>query len=605
MWSHAHRRLTRVVLLALGITAALAVPAAPAAAAISDGAIVLTPNTHGYICYRIPALVTAVDGTLLLFAEGRKPTCGDSGTHDVVLARSFDGGRTWPSFQVVHRGGDATTHNPVPVVDAETGRITLLTTRSYRTVWKQHSTDNGTTWSAPQEITDAVKLPSWGSYATGPAHGIQLTRGAHAGRLVAGTHYTTTGSRKGGALIYSDNGGQDWQLGAYDDSADPDLRVQELSAFERPDGSIFTLARDEGGANLATVASAVSTDGGLTFSTRFHAGAAETGLRVPRVQTATLELRATDKGDRYNRVLLSGPASSGEEVTDRANTTIRSTYKGGTEWADPAGGTVVYSGASSYSDLTLINNNTVGLAYERAQSWSHGYIWFTRFTEADLGHPDAASIGMPTTPDVSGSGLHGYLHGGANRVAGRFGGAINLDGVDDHVRLPFAEKLAVSSGDFTWTGWFRYGASTSTQALIWAYNQGDVYSQLWLRGEPASGRLRTWAQSGEQSVTVTTTGAYADQAWHHVALRRSGDTLAVYVDGRLAGSAASPGLGSVSPKRPFQIHLGQRLDGQQRLRGALDDIRLYDRALTDAEIASLHASNATITNGLRIRLPFD
>jgi len=38
---------------------------------------------------------------------------------------------------------------------------------------------------------------------------------------------------------------------------------------------------------------------------------------------------------------------------------------------------------------------------------------------------------------------------------------------------------------------------------------------------------------------------------------------------------------------------------------ALDDVRLYSRALTDAEIASLHASNATISNGLRIRLPFD
>jgi sialidase-1 len=212
---------------------------------------------------------------------------------------------------------------------------------------------------------------------------------------------------------------------------------------------------------------------------------------------------------------------------------------------------------------------------------------------------------MPTTPDVSGNGLHAFLHGGAATITGRFGGAVNLDGGNDHVRLPFAERLAVSSGDFTWTGWFRYGASSATQAFIWAYHQGEVYSQLWLRGEPGNGRLRAWAQSGEQKLTVTTSGAYADQRWHHIALRRAGDTLAIFVDGRLAGSGTSAGLGSVSPKRPFQIHLGQRLDGQQRLRGALDDIRLYGRALTDAEIAALHASNAALTDGLLLLLPLD
>lgn len=589
--------------LALLLAWAVVTAPAPAVAAVSEGRIVLSPGTHGYACYRIPALVRATDGTLLLFAEGRTPDCADTGAHDVVLVRSRDGGRTWSAPAVVHAGRTGTAHNPVPVVDARTGRISLVTTREYRTVWVQHSDDQGATWTAPREITVSVKQPSWSGYATGPGHGIQTTRGAHAGRLVIGTNYSVAADgSKGGALIFSDDGGTTWQLGASDHGADPDLRVQELSVFERPDGALFAFARDENGANPATVASAISTDGGLTFSTPFHAGAAEAGLAVPTVQASTLELRATDRGDRYNRVLLSAPTRQAET---RERLTVRSTYKGGAEWVDPAGGTLVYSGMAAYSDMTLVNRDTVGLAYERARSWSHGYIWFTTFTEADLGLPDAASAGKPTTADLSPAGLDAYLHGGATRVTGRFGGAVNLDGVDDHVRLPFAEALAVSDDDFTWTGWFRYGASDSTQALLWAYHQGEVYSQLWLRAEPASGRLRAWAQSGQTSFTLTSTRAYDDQAWHHFALRRSGGALTLHVDGAAVGSVNVTGLGSVSPRRPFQIHLGQRLDGAQRLRGALDEVRLYDRALTAAEISSLYTANSPLTDGLRIRLPMD
>lgn len=586
-----------VTVAVAGVVTALA----DAEAAVSEG-IVALEGDDTYRCFRIPSLVKAADGTLLLFAEGRKPDCSDTGTHDVVVTRSTDRGKTWSKRQVVHAGVGATAHNPAPVLDARTGRVVLLSTRQYRTLWVQHSDDNGVTWTAPREITQRVRSSTWTGIVSGPAHGIQLTRGARAGRLVVGAHYTTEDGHVGGALVYSDDGGTTWQLGAADHSADPDLRVQELSIVERPDGSIFALARDERGTNPATVASAVSTDGGLTFSAPFHAGPAETTLAVPTVQASTLELRAVDKGDRYNRVLLAAPNTQGET---RENMTVRSTFKGGTEWVDPAGGTVVYSGMSAYTDMTLIDRNTVGLAYERGRTWSHGHIRFTTFTEADLGLPDAASAGKPTTPDVSGNAFSGYVHGGATTVTGRHGNALGLDGTDDHARLPFAEKLAVSAGDFTWTGWFRYGQRTSTQAMLWAYNMGPSYSQIWLRGEPGNGRLRAWVQSGASSLTVDTTTAYNDKAWHHFAFRRNGDTFTLFIDGEAAGSTTVTGIGSPSPKRPFEIHLGERLDGQQRLQGALDDVRLYGRALSQAEITSLYTTNAALTTGLVIRLPLD
>jgi len=56
---------------------------------------VFTAGAEGYHTYRIPALITAKDGTLLAICEGRKTGRGDHGDVDLVQMRSTDGGKTW------------------------------------------------------------------------------------------------------------------------------------------------------------------------------------------------------------------------------------------------------------------------------------------------------------------------------------------------------------------------------------------------------------------------------------------------------------------------------------------------------------------------------
>ena len=52
-------------------------------------------RTEGYSTFRIPALLTTTNGTILAFAEGRKHGSSDTGDIDLVLKRSEDNGRTW------------------------------------------------------------------------------------------------------------------------------------------------------------------------------------------------------------------------------------------------------------------------------------------------------------------------------------------------------------------------------------------------------------------------------------------------------------------------------------------------------------------------------
>src|SRR5690625_3099397 len=202
----------------------------------TDGVVVFDRDTEGFQCFRIPAIVEAPDGSLIAFAEARRPLgdsfCHDDGSIDLVMRRSNDGGRTWSELQTVLAGDPwgrdrgATRGNPVPIVinqGAHAGRIVLLSTwnvegsRSERRPFVQYSDDSGRTWSEAIDLTEQLKpgFPDEGWYATRPQHGIEMKSARHAGRLVAGL--TFLGPRPGESevgLVYSDDGWITWQLGA-------------------------------------------------------------------------------------------------------------------------------------------------------------------------------------------------------------------------------------------------------------------------------------------------------------------------------------------------------------------------------------------------------
>ena len=95
------------------------------------------PETHlfrsgdgGYSRYRIPALLTAPDQSLLAFCEGRKDGGGLTGNIDLILRRSSDNGKTWGPIELVMDDGKNTLGNPCPLIDQSTGTIWLAFTRS-------------------------------------------------------------------------------------------------------------------------------------------------------------------------------------------------------------------------------------------------------------------------------------------------------------------------------------------------------------------------------------------------------------------------------------------------------------------------------------------
>ncbi|MEE1762362.1 MULTISPECIES: sialidase family protein [unclassified Streptomyces] len=608
--------LTTTALLTLAHPAGAEPRSAPAAE-FEQQVLFKASQDPGYACFRIPAVVRTTAGTLLAFAEGRVLNCGDAADIDLVVKRSTDGGRTWGPLRVVNEGRGDTHGNPAPVVDHRTGRILLAETYNTgrldsagcdvpcdRTPHLQYSDDDGLTWSEPRGLSEQIRPAGWNSwYATGPVHGVQLTRGRHAGRLVFGVNAESWADGRvtanHAALVTSDDGGENWRLGATDTwpiAADGTFRQKpsEVTLAERADGSLLVSGREQDGMDLGHRSQTVSRDGGTTFAAPFRA---LPDLYTPQVQGSLLRL-----GDR---MLLAGPADP-----DRRRTmAIRSSYDGGRTWESVDRGTVVTTDWSGYSDLVRIDggragNDVVGLLYEGGAVDARDEIRFARFTEDWLKPrrgPD------PTTPDRAPGGRPAAVLGGARPTDGVAGGALEFDGADDAVRLPYRSRLPLGNRDFTASLWFRYSATAGEQPLLWMGGVGTTQPQVWLRGEPASGRLTGLitvrdGASPPRTASVRSTHAYNDGEWHRLVLRRGGGQLTLFVDGTAFSTADVSG--SVSRNSPFGVHIGQRVDSRAHFTGAIDDVRVYDRALSDAEVAGPVPQDAAV-RGEILRLPMD
>ncbi|MDF2712049.1 MAG: nanH [Nonomuraea muscovyensis] len=621
-----HRRAGAVMVLAGLLVSALGAPATAAPAQTSqagatadtapfvDEQVLYKQGDFGYGCFRIPAVVRATNGMLLAFAEGRVKDCGDDEDIDLVVRRSADGGRTWGPLQVVSEGNGTTHGNPVPIVDERTGRVVLVSTHNGaepcpngcdRDPWVQFSDDHGATWSAAREMTEG-KRPEWNFwYATGPMHGIQLKRGPHAGRLVVGANFESwdrVGKHVYGThLLYSDDSGVTWNIGAETFRDDGTVIAQEVTVVELTDGRIYASARERG-TDEGSRAYATSSDGGRTWDAPFRT--------MPSLATTDVQASLLRFGDE--RILFSSPMHPGA----REAMGIRSSYDEGGRFETWDEGKVFHWGPSAYSDMVRLDGDEAALMYEAGTITPYEQIRFARFNEAYLETPNGTPPGIPgppapgpTTPDQSPYHNKAYVRGGAQTTDGRFGNGLALDRVDDRAEVAFDDSIDLGAKDFTLTSWIRYSEQTGAHAILWFHrvNRGTNPPALWLRAEPASKRIRAVLSVDRFNVTVQSPSAYNDGQWHFVALQRVGGELRLLVDGVQVSSAKAP-AGSLTLGKEFGlggIHIGQRMDGVDRFRGTLDEVRVYRRALTGSELDLIRRHNLPIGGQLGLRLPFD
>jgi hypothetical protein len=353
---------------------------------------VFVSGQNGYFAYRIPAIETAPDGSLLAFAEGRKFNLGDPGYEgndiDLVAKRSTDGGAHWSPMKVIEDPGDGwSAANPAALVDRPTGRIWLFYLRSKpgrntetarpgtddSQILARTSDDNGVTWSEPIDLTTVSRDmadPKWRCSVVGPGGGIQTRDGQLA---VPVWRFEPWGA----FAMFSEDHGRTWLRG----ESVPGLAGDECQLVELADGRLALDIRQQAGPHRWL---AISTDGARTWSKALP------GQKVTPVCCAIERYSLKASGDDRDRILWTGPKGPG-----RSNLVVRVSYDEAQTFPHER---AVLAGPAAYSDITVLKDRTAGVLWERGADRGYQFITFTRFNREWLEPP--ATPMTTQTPSV-------------------------------------------------------------------------------------------------------------------------------------------------------------------------------------------------------------
>ncbi|WP_289069281.1 exo-alpha-sialidase [uncultured Barnesiella sp.] len=547
--------------------------------------------------WRIPALVTAADNSLVAVVDKRGSSLGDlPNTISIMSRRSTDNGKNWSEPVVVAQGGNGKTYgDPAVVLDKKTGNLICMfvgdqglwnaTPYNRQGIYVSKSTDNGVSWSEPVAITDQVYAnhSSWYAGFAGSGHGLCLKDG----RLMfvlAIRATSATGVPLHNYAIYSDDGGDNWTLSTNAATTAGD----EAKVVELEDGDILMSIRNLSKGNRIFCK---STDRGQTWGKAYF----ETELKDPACNGDIIRYSySTDEGSEgKSRLLHSLP----ESTTTRENVTIYLSEDDGETW--PIKKRLV-DGYSAYSSLTVLSDGTIGALVEEGKWDSNlpgedGFqLVFYRFTM------DWLTSDVTEPPVVS-------------------EGTLQLNGTDRYMRIPSADDFNIAIGEsYTVTCKVKMPFSGSScrfvskRSYTGTANSGTVGWEMW--GDMnASTRFSTnlspagspWGGKGNGTGVTFTENQWVHLTW---VFDWDENTTNIYVDGVLGESKSlHADFQSKSLENNFDVLVGagySNSDGSASvpsffMNGEMDDLRFYNKALTLDEIkADMDATVDGTTDGL-------
>jgi predicted ribosomally synthesized peptide with SipW-like signal peptide len=199
-------------------------------------------------------------------------------------------------------------------------------------------------------------------------------------------------------------------------------------------------------------------------------------------------------------------------------------------------------------------------------------------TNGLVGYWPLNSVEDGTAEDRSGNGNDGTVQGDVSAVAGQVAGAGSFDGNGDYVEIPDDQSLGVTN--VTVSAWvYRDGSKNR----VYVVDGRDHNYGIKFDDGTSTPRFFIWVNNSVKTLNASS-GDIPDQTWTHVAGTYDGSELNIYVNGANEGTRAVSGAIDVS-SGPGRI--GDYIGGGYEFRGRIDDVRIYDRALSELEIATL------------------
>ena len=328
------------------------------------------PGDYNSANYRIPAIITAKDGSIVAVTDKRKYNEGDLPQDiDIVCNRSTDGGHTWSDPVTIalgtgvnHGFGDcalAWSNDDNGLIAAFVGGPGLWNSTPSNPIrsYISKSYDNGQTWTEPEDITRFIfgdnciypNQASWRASFFGSGNGLRTSTGRIL--FVAAIREGSAQSLNNYA-VYSDDNGATWHVSGRASVGGDEAKVTELA-----DGRILMSIR-HGGHRWYNL----SEDGGETWQPNTSTW---NDITAPACNGDLIRYTCVNQGHDRNRLLHSVPYGN-----NRSDVSVYVSYDEGETW--PVRKDIVpYS--SAYSSLCILPDGTIGLYVEEAYGGASGY----------------------------------------------------------------------------------------------------------------------------------------------------------------------------------------------------------------------------------------
>jgi len=167
-------------------------------------------------------------------------------------------------------------------------------------------------------------------------------------------------------------------------------------------------------------------------------------------------------------------------------------------------------------------------------------------------------------------------------VVGRIGGALQFDGVDDHIRVPHHAAFNPAQGAVT--AWVFYDGGFEFAGVV-GKGYGPFSGDAWLIFVNPEPGVRIGFETAGGEVLYADVGLLASHRWEHVAVTWNETTKRIYIDGDAVAEAA---VEMDFDGRDVLIGADEDLPAVViPFAGAIDEIRVYGRELLPEEIATL------------------
>ena len=186
-----------------------------------------------------------------------------------------------------------------------------------------------------------------------------------------------------------------------------------------------------------------------------------------------------------------------------------------------------------------------------------------------------------TALDSSGNGNDATFQGApAWADNGKFGKAVRFNGTSDYLAAPDSDSLDIKGDQLSIAAWINRDVSGGTRHVVRKVGDSGTGAIYMIRIQ--SETVRAILNTGGADVTVQGAAAPAVNQWVHLALVYDGTEARIYLDGKLDGTMSLSGAITESNN---ELRIG-RGEPAGYLQGMIDDVRLYNHALTETELQS-------------------